>query len=527
MRKSTGKIRMERKILERLLSEHGINKIIRELHVGKRRVGQVKRRAIALGYFDGVPVPAFPAAVFSEEKRAVGFLSGVDEQLSGRLEWITERLEAGWQPITVYEELGIKVGRSSFYRFLKRHSLFEINRRRRVVPEIVHKPGEALLLDWGKLRDVKDPMTGKKQALWAFVGVLGFSRYMMVKLVWSNDVPTTLAAIESMFQELGGVPSRITSDNPKCFALEASKYEPLLNPAFERFGAHYNTLIECLPPADPEKKGKVERPMPYVRRLYQAHGDAWSGLEESQAYMNRKVTLANERKHGTTDERPIDRLLGEETQALKSLPALSYEIEEYHEGKVRKDGHVRFANKYYSVDENFIDQEVTVLGNSKLVSIYHNGKLLEVHERLTDKYRSKSTKLNHLKPWERAMGDHSHYRTRALKIGADVERLVMILLEQGQGFIDTKKIWGILSLDKTFDAAAINEACRTAIDLQSYSYRTVRGLLTLKPQAQAVATATATTAQVNVPNENKVQKKSSNKFVRSLSEYKEQMKLFH
>jgi transposase len=108
-----------------------------------------------------------------------------------------------------------------------------------VVPEIVHSPGEALILDWGKLRDFIDPVTQKKKTVWAFVGTLGYSRFLMVRLVLSNSLETTIDAIESMLREMGGTPIKITSDNPKCFALEASQYEPLLNPGFELFAAHY------------------------------------------------------------------------------------------------------------------------------------------------------------------------------------------------------------------------------------------------------------------------------------------------
>ena len=108
----------------------------------------------------------------------------------------------------------LPVGRSSFYRFIHRHGLYLVGEStRRVAPEIIHYPGEALILDWGKLRDVV--IEGKRKTLWVFVGVLGFSRYLMVRLVWSNDLPTTVSAIESMLKETGGVPSRITSDNPK------------------------------------------------------------------------------------------------------------------------------------------------------------------------------------------------------------------------------------------------------------------------------------------------------------------------
>ena len=79
----------------------------------------------------------------------------------------------------------------------------------------------------------------------------------MIKLVWDNKTETTLNAIEEMFNELGGVPKKIVSDNPKCFTIKASKYEPVLNPAFERFCSHYGVIPEILPPRDPQKKEKL------------------------------------------------------------------------------------------------------------------------------------------------------------------------------------------------------------------------------------------------------------------------------
>ena len=85
----------------------------------------------------------------------------------------------------------------------------------------------------------------------------------------------------------------------------------------------------------PGLKGKVERMVPFARRLYQAHGNAWNGLDESQQYMNKKVSIANERIHGTTRKRPVD-VFSEEAAALRPLPAIAYEIEDFHEGTVRR-----------------------------------------------------------------------------------------------------------------------------------------------------------------------------------------------
>lgn len=532
MTQQTRKRLMDRKIVELLLQGKSAREVTRILGVGDRRVRRIKLTAEEYGYIGKIPptpMPEYPAALFADgpDGRASKY-SEANALLCLRKPWIIERLSAGWHPITVYEELGFSVSRSSFYRFLHRHDLIAMheNARRRVVPEIVHRPGEALLLDWGKLRDVIEPETGKKRTLWAFVGVLGYSRYLMVRLVWSNDTKTTLSAIESMFREIGGVPSRITSDNPKCFALEASRYEPLLNPAFERMAAHYQTHIECLPPANPEKKGKVERPMPYVRRLYEAHGEQWLGLEESQRYIDRKLVIANERKHGTTRMKPIEQLLSIELSALKTLPSLGYEPEEVSDGKVRRDGHVRFDNKYYSLAEEFIGQNVLILANTAQVSIYHKGQLLEVHTRIpsSDLLRSKSTKPHHLKPWEREMQSDSLYRKRAQAIGADVDRFIVALLNKGQGFVDTRKIWGILSLDKVYSAEQINKACRQALELHSLSYRTVKSLLELMPSTSAESeykSLKKTTTHVHSDD------KAKNKFARPMSVYEEQLNILH
>lgn len=503
---------MDRKIVEFLVAGKSRRWIKAHLHIGSGRFEKITAAAREHGYLDGRALPVYPEALFPDRvDRRAEPRSDVDAALKEHQIWIEERLKAGWHAVSIFEEFPVTVKRSSFYRFLERHDLVRLAhdaRALRVVPEIVHQPGEALILDWGRLARVFDPVRQARRDLWAFIGVLGFSRYMMIRLVWSNDVATTLGAIESMLAEIGGVPHRATSDNPKCFCLEASRYEPLLNPAFERFAAHYGFTIECLPPRAPEKKGKVERLVSYARRLYEAHGDHVS-REESQQYLDRKLVIANQRRHGTTQRRPTDDL-GREREQLRALPAIAYEIEETATATVRQDGHVRFANRYYSLDGRFIGEEVLVLGGRERIAIYHRGILIETHARLTDPYRSKQTKPEHLKPWERALCDHSLYRQRARQLGPAVEELIVILLQQGHGFVDTRKVWGILSLDKKYPAAAIHAACRQAIDMKHYSYRTVLRLLQGAPARESTKAPTPT---------------RQNKFTRDLAVYAAQLSL--
>ena len=58
---------------------------------------------------------------------------------------------------------------------------------------------------------------------------------------------------------------------------------------------------------------------------------------------------------------------------------------------MRRDGHVRFDGKYYSVSEDYINKPVTVIGTSTQVALYHAGKLIETHARVTDRARAKSS----------------------------------------------------------------------------------------------------------------------------------------
>jgi hypothetical protein len=465
---------MERKIVERLLAGTGVNQICRELGVSKHRVALVRAKAEEAQYLDGsVRLPPYPEALFPDavDGRS-GRGSAAWRELAEHIEWITERLESGWHAVTVYEELPVRVPRSSFYRFLTRHRLNDRGRAlRRVVPEIVHMPGEALLIDWGYLWMIEE--AGQRVKLWAFIGILGYSRYMVVRLMSSCDTTQTLAELGAMYQELGGVPLRTTSDNAKVFAQKADRYEPVLNPLYERFASHYGTIIECLPPSSPAQKGKVERPVPYVRRLLEAYAGDRNDVAAIQHYLDKKIALANQRRHGTTNERPLDRFKNEEQIALKPLPPLAYEVAHYHEGTVRRDGHVRFAGKYYSVCEDYVNKAVSVIGTLKQVAIYHAGKLIETHERVTDRARAKSTKRHHLKPWEQVCNNPDGLRSLGAKIGPSVEALIRRVLLDGDGFINFRRIWGILSLDKKYTHEELNSACDEALETQVYSSRAI------------------------------------------------------
>jgi len=148
--------------------------------------------------------------------------------------------------------------------------------------------------------------------------------------------------------------------------------------------------------------------------------------------------------------------------------------------KVRLDGHVRYLNRYYSVEEKYAGQKVSVAEKDGQVLIYLKGQLIETHPTLAGVYSLCSTKAEHLSPWKRAMEAHSSYRRAAQRLGPAVDQLVLNILQRGNGFIDNSTIWGIINMDESYTPAAINEVCACALELETYSYRAVKGMLKLK-----------------------------------------------
>ena len=420
-----------------------------------------------------IPMPPYPEAlfVFTDGRRTKQ--SETDGLLEDRREWIKERLELGWSRQTIFEELGLSVPRTNFYRYVDKQKFMTGPPCKNVI-ELIHRPGECLQVDWGKLFDVIDPVTNKKKTV---------------------------------------------------FTRKADDYEPEINPAFERFASAYGFTIEALPPADPKKKGKVERMVPVKRRLFESFDIGTYTLERAQAHLDRKLSVTNERKHGTHGLRPIDVFINDEAAKLKTLPALRYEPETITTPTVRDDGYVLCDKKYYRVDPRLKKECATVIANSSLVSIYVCGRLIEVYPRITDPFRTKDCKPHYQESWEKTLQDHGHYLKSARAIGLDVERFVSVVLARGEGFVDTRIVWGILTLNKTYTDFDVNKACFGALELSQVNAKCVRQLLSLtavpkKKQPSEVA-ASNQSARMNHDE------MKGGKFARPMSDYRKHLNLVH
>jgi len=141
--------------------------------------------------------------------------------------------------------------------------------------------------------------------------------------------------------------------------------------------------------------------------------------------------------------------------------------------KVRKDSHVEYQKKFYSVKAEFIGKLVVVKEHEDNLLFYNRTKLIETHHRIKNPYVKNATKAEHLKPWQATLLPTSIYRKAALDIGVHVDKLIFIILQKGQGFVDNRSIWAIINLKKSYVRTAINEACEYALGVGTVDLRTV------------------------------------------------------
>jgi transposase len=185
-------------------------------------------------------------------------------------------------------------------------------------------PGEQMQIDWVEFRKGRHP-------LYAFCATLGYSRASHVEFVTDMKVETLIECHQRVFAELGGVPRRLLYDNMKTVVLERDVEGPgehRYHAGFLDYAKHCGFVIKLCRPYRARTKGKVERFNGYLRRSFYVPLVArlkQAGLVLDVVTANGEVRrwlrdVAQERIHGTTKVKPIERL-SEERPHLQAIPS--------------------------------------------------------------------------------------------------------------------------------------------------------------------------------------------------------------
>jgi len=162
---------------------------------------------------------------------------------------------------------------------------------------------------------------------YALLVVLGYSRLLWLRFFQRQTMETLLRGLESAFEFFGGVPQELLFDQMRSVVLSDERFSDgglVLNTEFLRFAAHWGFRPRACRPYRARTKGKVERPIRYVRQSFfygrsflndadlNAQGEYW--LENT----------ANRRRHRTLGESPQLRFERDEREQLQALALLPY-----------------------------------------------------------------------------------------------------------------------------------------------------------------------------------------------------------
>ena len=212
-------------------------------------------------------------------------------------------------------------------------------------------PGDVAQVDFGYVGKLYDPDRGVLRKAWIFVMTLGCSRHMVVRIVFDQKVETWLRLHVECFEELGGVPRTIVPDNLKAAVIRAAfgiDQETSLNRSYRELARHYGFVVDPTPPRAPEKKGKVESAVRYVKSNYfKAH--APEDIRDARQGLGRWLSeVAGQRRHGTTGNKPAEAFELEEKSHLLPLPTNRFELVAWQRAKVHRDCHAVFRGEFYS-----------------------------------------------------------------------------------------------------------------------------------------------------------------------------------
>lgn len=341
-------------------------------------------------------------------------------------------------------------------------------------------PGEVAQVDFGYAGLRYDPREGKLRRSWLFVMTLGFSRHIYADFVFDQKAKTWLRLHVSALEFFGGVPKVIVPDNLKAAVVRAAfgiDELVLLNRSYRELAQHYGFQVDPTPPMAPEKKGKAESSVKYVKRNFVATWESVDIKEDRRQLRRWVLEIAGQRCHGTTKRRPVELFDEQEREALLPLPRLRWEAVEWKKATLHRDSHIQIDGGYYSAPWGLLRQELWVRCTAHRIAIYHRDEHIWTHPRVAKGQRS--TIETHLPDHRRDLRHRSreHWISRARSIGPEVEQLAEEIFGSDDVLLKLRQVQAVVSHLESFPAQRACAAAARALHFGAVEYKAIKNIL--------------------------------------------------
>jgi len=261
-------------------------------------------------------------------------------------------------------------------------------------------PGHQMQIDFGQ----KKVWIGASQVtVHLLVATLSYSRRVFVKAFLGERTAEWLDGIAAAFRRFGGVTQVLLCDRARCLVASTDRETgaATFTPALLQFCRDWSLTPRACAPYRARTKGKVESGVKYVKRNALA-GRRFASFAALELHLEQWMAEADERVHGTTHERPIERFERDERSALQPLADVKPHQVRVVQRRVANDAFVDLDTVRYSVPYTLVRERVEVWATAVDVRVFHDGGQVAIHARCFEPYERIVDPAHHRGLWRRA-----------------------------------------------------------------------------------------------------------------------------
>jgi len=345
-----------------------------------------------------------------------------------------------------------------------------------------HKAGEKTFVDYaGQTVPVINRHTGEVREAQIFVAVLGASNYTYAEATWDQRLKSWIGSHVRSYEYFGGV-SRITvPDNLKSGVSKTCRYEPDINPTYHEMAVHYGTVIVPARANKPKDKAKVEVGVLIVERwiLAALRNRTFFSLGDLNAAIRELLEILNNKPFKKLEGTRKSCFETTENKELLPLPINRYEYAEWKKVKSGIDYHVDVDGHYYSVPYQMRHKYFEARYTEKVVEIFYGNERIASHLRSYVKGHHTTVKEHMPKSHqEYAEWSPSRLIKWAQKTGKHTAELIETIISVREHPLQAyRSSLGILRLGKSYSSERMELACKRALIIKGYSYKSVNSIL--------------------------------------------------
>jgi transposase len=272
----------------------------------------------------------------------------------------------------IYDRLR-RLGYTGGYEIIKRAVRpIRQQKQRKAYMRFETEPGAQAQVDFGEFQ-VQQP-DGSIRKYYLFAMILGYSRMLYAELLERCDMVSFLEAHQRAFAYFGGAPLEVLYDRMRNVYLRQLAGKVEFTQSLVELAVHYGFTPRVAPAYAPWVKGKVERPMDFVRESFW-RGYAFTDLSTANRDLAGWLSEKAQRVHGTTHERVDERFLREKAHLL-ALPPAPCDVSERLYREVRKDCTIPVHGNRYVVEHTLVGRKVLVRVRHQELRVFDDNRLV-------------------------------------------------------------------------------------------------------------------------------------------------------